>query len=169
LASPESADPEALRFAELVSKQDQFVGKRRDEPGYVDPRKKLGMYPTKEEADKATAQAMSDITVSTGMTPEYEEKDFFEGGVKSTLKFLDKYVPVFNNFQLGEAIDDTARTLASGFAAGQIASVGNELNLSGPIPDDETIEKLIEYGKMAQELGPSDAFINYQKKFGITI
>ena len=180
LASSASADPEALRFAELASKQgavqDLFKktgtplpsqpveGRWKGAPSYVDPRNMLGMYPTKEQADRATAQAMADIDVSTGMIPEYEEKDFFEGGAKSTLEFFDKYVPVFNTFQLGEAIDDTARTLASGYAQGQLASVANDLLLSGTTPDDETIEKLIEYGKMAKELGPSDAFINYQKK-----
>jgi hypothetical protein len=154
------ADPEALRFAELVSKQGQVVGKRRDEPGYIDPRKKLGMYPTQEETNKAMTQFVADIDASKGMAPEYEEKDFFEGGIGTALRTFDTYSPI----PLGEAIDDTARTLASGYAQGQLASAANELILSGPIPNDETIEKLLEYSKMAQELGPSDAFINYQKK-----
>lgn len=154
------ADPEALRFAELVSKQGQVVGKRRDELGYIDPRKKLGMYPTQEETNKAMTQFVADIDASKGMAPEYEEKDFFEGGIGTALRTFDTYSPI----PLGEAIDDTARTLASGYAQGQLASAANELILSGPIPNDETIEKLLEYSNMAQELGPSDAFINYQKK-----
>lgn len=159
-SSASTPDPEALRFAELVKKQGQVVGKRRDEPGYVDPRKTLGMYPTKEQADKATAQAMADISASKGMTPEFKEKDFFEGGFGTALRTFDTYSPI----PFGEAIDDTARTLASGYAQGQLASAANDLILSGPIPDDETIEKLLEYSKMAKELGPSDSFINYQKK-----
>jgi hypothetical protein len=160
LASSASADPEALRFAELVSKQGQVVGKRRDEPGYVDPRKKLGMYPTQEETNKAITQFVADIDASKGMAPEYEEKDFFEGGVKSTLRALDTYFPG----NLGEAIDDTARTLASAYAQGQLISAANDLMLTGKVPNDEDVDRLIEYDKIVKETGPSDAFINYQKK-----
>jgi hypothetical protein len=159
-ASSASADPEALRFAELVSKQGQVVGKRRDEPNYIDPRKKLSMYPTQEETNKAMTQFVADIDASKGMAAEYEEKDFFEGGVKSTLRFLDTYIPG----NLGEAIDDTARTLASGYATGQLVSAGNDLMLTGKLPNDEDIDNLIKYDKMVKELGPSDALIKFQKK-----
>jgi hypothetical protein len=159
-ASSASADPEALRFAELVSKQGQVVGKRRDEPNYIDPRKKLSMYPTQEETNKAMTQFVADIDASKGMAAEYEEKDFFEGGVKSTLRFLDTYIPG----NLGEAIDDTARTLASGYATGQLISAGNDLMLTGKLPNDEDIDNLIKYDKMVKELGPSDALIKFQKK-----
>jgi hypothetical protein len=138
------ADPEALRFAELVSKQGQIVGKRRDEPGYIDPRKKLGMYPTQEETNKAMTQFVADIDASKGIAPEYEEKDFFEGGFKESLRFVDQYVPVFNVFGIGEFIDDSARVLASGYANGQLASAANDIMFTGTIPKEEEIEKLID-------------------------
>jgi hypothetical protein len=90
--SSASADPEALRFAELVKKQGEVVGKRRDEPGYVDPRKTLGMYPTKEQADKATTQAMADIDATKG-----ERKEPSKGGGQGYVENL------FTNIGLGAA------------------------------------------------------------------
>jgi len=173
-------DPEALRFAELAAQQEpvqdlfketesplptqSVVGQRRDEEGYMDPRQKLGMYPTQEEVNRAMSQSFADTMASKGMVPEYEEKDFFEGGFGEALRFVDQYVPVFNVLGIGELIDDTARVLASGYATGQLASAANDLIFTGTIPKEEDIEKLIEYDKMVKELGPSDAFINYQKK-----
>ena len=162
--SSASPDPEALRFAELVKKQGEVVGKRKDEEGYIDPRKKLGMYPTQEEVNRAMSQSFADTMASKGMAAEVEEKDFFEGGVRESLRFVDQYVPVFNVFGIGEFIDDSARVLASGYSQGQLASAANDIMFTGTIPKDEEIEKLLEYNKMVKDIGPSDAFINYQKK-----
>jgi hypothetical protein len=174
--SSKSVDPEAIRFAKLAEQQapvqDLFkrtgaplpiqpiVGKRKDEEGYIDPRKKLGMYPTQEQVNRAMSQSLADTMVSEGMAPEIKEKDYFEGGFGAALRTFDTYSPI----PLGEAIDDTARTLASGYAQGQLASAANDLILSGTIPKEEEIESLLKYSKVLQELGPSDAFINFQKK-----
>ena len=92
--SPASAeaDPEALRFGELASKINQPEAKRVDEEGYIDPRSMLGMYPTKEQADKATTQAMADIDATKG-----ERKQPAKGGGKGYVENL------FMNVGLGTA------------------------------------------------------------------
>ena len=85
-------DPEAIRFGELASKINQPEAKRVDEEGYIDPRSMLGMYPTKEQADKATTQAMADIDATKG-----ERKQPAKGGGKGYVENL------FTNVGLGAA------------------------------------------------------------------
>lgn len=193
-----SADPEALRFAELLKKQEDskktlidFSNNQTEDKDLsgldvnVQDEKILTKQPREErplvlrESTKVVSPRAPQRDVATdqiderlnkiqeerliNLDLEFENKkevDFFEGGIGTALREFDKYSPV----PLGEIIDDTARTLASGYAQGQLASAANDLMVSGSIPSEETIASLIEYDKMVREIGPSDAFINYQKK-----
>lgn len=167
--SESTPDPEALRFAELALEQEgiqdfslpapPIKGKRIDEEGYVDPRSKLSMYPTKDQSDRATSQYFSDLMESKGMDYVPTEKDYFQGGFGEVLRGLDQYLPI----PIGDIIDDTARAVAVGYNQGQLSSAGLNLTFGGKIPSDEDIESLIKYNEKVRELGVSDEFLNYQK------
>jgi hypothetical protein len=164
-ASPVSTpDPEALRFAELVKKQGEITPKRTDEPGYIDPRKKLGMYPTREEADKAINQAFSDISVTTGKTPElgeYDDVDYFTGSFGNVLRGFDKV----SQTGLGELVDDIGRSFAQGYAQGDLAQASNKVIRSGNEFTEEDIQSLIDKSETLNSLPPSQEFQKYLKTY----
>lgn len=164
-ASPASTpDPEALRFAELVKKQGEITHRRTDEPGYIDPRKKLGMYPTREEADKAITQALSDISVTTGKTPElgeYDDVDYFTGSFGNVLRGFDKV----SQTGLGELVDDIGRSFAQGYAQGDLAQASNKVIRSGNEFTEEDIQSLIDKSETLNSLPPSQEFQKYLKTY----
>jgi hypothetical protein len=172
------ADPEALRFAELALQQpavqDLFagseesplpsqpvVGNRRDSEGYVDPRKMLGMYPTKAQSDRANIQAMADIDASKGMAEAYDETDYFTGTFGNLLRGFDD----FTGTGLGDVADDVARSFATGIVQGDLAEASNKIIRSGNEFTEEDIQKLIKKSEELQQLGSSKEFQDYLKTY----
>jgi hypothetical protein len=52
--------PEDFDLAAELSRQTEIVGRDTREYGYIDPRKQMGAYPTKEFLDRANKQLLAD-------------------------------------------------------------------------------------------------------------
>jgi len=176
-ASSASAELDPKRFAELAAQQpavqDLFkrrgtplpsqpvVGQRRDAEGYIDPRQKLGMYPTKEEADRAMNQFVADIDASKGMVEEYDETDYFTGTFGNVLRGFDE----FTGTGLGDVADDIARSVAAGYRQGDLAQASNKIIRSGNEFTEQDIENIIKKSEEVQQLGSSKEFQDYLKTY----
>ena len=89
------------------------------------------------------------------------EKDYFEGTFGDILRGFDKIVPL----GIGDFIDDTARAVASGYNQGVLSENAADLLVRGNMSSEEDLVSFIEANKNAQNLGPSDEMMDYQKTY----
>ncbi len=87
------------------------------------------------------------------------EIDYFQGAFGDVLRGVDAIIPL----GVGDFIDDMARSIDAGFQNGQIAESGNDLLMGGTTATYEDIQEFISKSQRANQLGPSDEMMDYQK------
>ena len=119
---------------------------------------------TTEEASLEKKKSGTSTSLdSTFVSNEYQptEQDYFEGTFGDILRGFDAIIPL----GLGDFVDDTARAVASGYNQGVMSENAADLLVRGNMSSDEDLKSFIEANKNAQQLGPSDEMMDYQKTY----